>query len=394
MNNLALVVQQLLAVGFGSALVIWTITQALRSFVLPRSDRAFLTDITFRGMYRLLTLRFKPQTPFAVKDRLLAMHPPLALFMLPLVWLALITLGYTAIYWGLAPAIGWREALVLSGSSLMTLGFAFENNMPLIILGFSQAALGMMLIALLIGYLPTMYAAFSEREYMVNTLEIVAGSPPSGLEMVRRMHYTQQLYDYDRMMAYWREWQGWFAHIEEQHTTLAAMNFFRSPKPERHWVTAAGAVLDGAAIIASSVQLERSTSSGLVIRAGFLSLRTIADYFDIDYNPDPAPSDPISIKREEFEAVLDDLKSYGIPLNTDRDYCWDHFAGWRVNYDEVLLALAYITYAPYAPWSSDRAREWRPEDIPPTPRSILEGIRTPVSDLTPPPSATVEEQQA
>jgi hypothetical protein len=30
------------------------------------------------------------------------------------------------------------------------------------------------------------------------------------------------------------------------------------------------------------------------------------------------------------------------------------FAGWRANYDDVLVSLATLVGAPYAPWSSDR----------------------------------------
>jgi hypothetical protein len=40
----------------------------------------------------------------------------------------------------------------------------------------------------------------------------------------------------------------------------------------------------------------------------------------------------------------------------DRDQAWRDFAGWRVNYDTVLLALAALTLAPPAMWSSDRSR--------------------------------------
>jgi hypothetical protein len=38
---------------------------------------------------------------------------------------------------------------------------------------------------------------------------------------------------------------------------------------------------------------------------------------------------------------------------------WRDLAGWRVNYDTVLLALCSITMAPPAPWSSDRAPVFR-----------------------------------
>ena len=43
-------------------------------------------------------------------------------------------------------------------------------------------------------------------------------------------------------------------------------------------------------------------------------------------------------------------------LKSDRDECWRNFAGWRVNYDTPLVALAGLTDAPAVPWSSDRIR--------------------------------------
>lgn len=359
----------------GVALAIWTIDQALRSFVLPRSDRAVLTNTTFHVVYFIFSKRFKGNVPFARKDRILAMLSPVAMFLLPMVWLTLITLGYAAIYWALDPTLGVRSALILSGSSLLTLGFASQDSLPLILLGFTQAALGMMLVALLIGFLPTMYSAFSQREIMVTKLETYAGSPPEPAEMIRRFDYVQMLYKPDDMREFWLEWQDWFVQIEENHTTLAPMNFFRSPKPDRHWVTAAGAILDTAAIMAACVDVEHARQSGVAIRSGFLALRSIADYFEITYDPNPQPGDPISVTREEFEAALDKLKAFGIPIHPDRDECWDHFAGWRVNYDEVLVRLARITTAPYGYWSSDRAFAWRAEDIPATEESALARIR-------------------
>ena len=364
-------------IGFfvGAWLSLWTINQALRSFVLPRSDRAYLTIMTFRTVYTVMALRFKHNTAFERKDRILAMLSPISMIVLPVIWLSLITFGYTLMYWTLSYDLTLREAFVLSGSSLMTLGFAFEDNLFIIILAFTQAALSMMLIALLIGYLPTMYSAFSEREVMVTKLETYAGSPPTPSEMIRRLDFTGTLYDPEAMREFWVTWQDWFVSIEENHTTLAPMNFFRSPKPDRHWVTAAGAVLDTASIIASSVNIEQANSAGIAIRSGYLALRSIADYFLLQYDPDPNPEDPITIRRHEFDEVMDKLVAQGIPLHPSRDECWRHFQGWRVNYDEVLVRLAQITTAPYAPWSSDRALDWRDHEIPETGPSVLDFIR-------------------
>ena len=370
-----LIILRVVVFGAGAALALWTIDQALRSFVLPRSDRAILTNLTFRAVYLVFSKRFKGDVPFARKDRILAMLSPVAMFLLPMVWLTLITIGYAAMYWALDPTLDVQAALILSGSSLLTLGFAFQESLPIVLLGFTQAALGMMLVALLIGFLPTMYSAFSQRENLVTKLEAYAGSPPEPAEMIRRFDYVQMLNKPDDMRAFWLEWQDWFVQIEENHTTLAPMNFFRSPKPDRHWVTAAGAILDTAAIIAACVDVDRARQSGIVIRSGFLALRSIADYFAIAYDPNPQPGDPISVTREELEMVLDKLADYGIPIHPNRDECWDHFAGWRVNYDEVLIRLAWITTAPYGYWSSDRAFAWRPDDIPAPEESALSRIR-------------------
>jgi hypothetical protein len=77
--------------------------------------------------------------------------------------------------------------------------------------------------------------------------------------------------------------------------------------------------------------------------------------FAIRYDPDPAPDGPISIAREEWDEVVAEMEQIGVPIKTDREQAWRDFAGWRVNYDSVLVALADLTTAPDAPWSSDRA---------------------------------------
>jgi hypothetical protein len=97
----------------------------------------------------------------------------------------------------------------------------------------------------------------------------------------------------------------------------------------------------------------------LSIRAGYLCLRRIAGAYDIPYDPDPVPTDPISITRDEFDEVVDQLEAEGVPVKADRDQAWRDFAGWRVNYDTPLLALCGLVMAPYAPWSSDRSVNYR-----------------------------------
>ncbi len=120
-------------------------------------------------------------------------------------------------------------------------------------------------------------------------------------------------------------------------------------------MTASGAVLDAASLAISSIEWPRVPQTPLLIRAGYVALRRIGDSFGLPYDPDPAPTDPISVARAEYDAAYDRLAAAGLPMRSDRDQAWRDFAGWRVNYDRVLLGLAALTLAPPAPWSSDRS---------------------------------------
>jgi hypothetical protein len=153
----------------------------------------------------------------------------------------------------------------------------------------------------------------------------------------------------------WLDWERWFVFVEETHTSLAALTFFRSPQPDRSWLTAAGAVLDAAALANSTLDIPHDAQADLSIRAGYIMLRRVADFFGFEYNANPTPDDTISIMREEFDEAYDDLASAGVPVKADREAAWRAFAGWRVNYDTVLLMIAELVMAPYAPWSSDRS---------------------------------------
>jgi hypothetical protein len=174
--------------------------------------------------------------------------------------------------------------------------------------------------------------------------------------MIRRHHALERLEALDQM---WDGWEAWFADVEETHTSQPSLVFFRSPTHDRSWIISAGVVLDAASLRASTLDLPRNQQAELCIRAGYLCLRRIADFYGIAHDRDPRPDGPISIERSEFEAAYDELASDGVPVRPDREQCWRDFRGWRVNYDTVLLALAGLVAAPYAPWSSDRSPRYR-----------------------------------
>ena len=341
----------ILVFTLGLALVISTFFSALSTFVLPRSARSRLNRLVFQLLLKVFQIPLRFTTTFNQRDAIMAYYAPVGLMLLVPVWYILIALGYAAMYWGLGVP-GLQMDLRLSGSSLLTLGMAAPDDMFVNTLIFSEATLGLVLVALLIAYLPTMYSAFSRREQAVNLLEVRAGSPPSAVQMIMRFH---RIHGVERLNDYWSVWEAWFADIEESHTALSALVFFRSPRPQHSWVVAAGTVLDAAALTLSAVDIPTSASAQLSIRAGFLALRRITDYFEIPYPLDPKyPHDDISISRAEFDQALDTLADGGVRLKNDRDQAWLDFAGWRVNYDFVLLSLCHLTMAPSAPWTGDR----------------------------------------
>ncbi len=326
---------------------------ALRTVVVPRSQRTFIGAVVFRLTRRVFALLAGERRGYAARDRVMALYGPVGLVVLAGAWLALILTGYAGVFWAVGYGDGSvADAVWVSGSSLLTLGSAPLVGTGQRLTAFSEAVFGFGLVALLISYLPSMYGAFSRREQLVALLEVRAGSPPSAAEWLQRFHrigWTRDLGDE------WARWEAWFVDIDETHTTYPALVWFRSPQPDRSWVVAAGTVLDAASLWMSAVDHPPDPRAGLCVRAGYMALRRIADFFGIAHDPDPSPTDPISVSRAEFDEATARMEAAGIPLRADRDAAWRDFAGWRVNYDTVLLRLAEITLAPYAPWTSDRS---------------------------------------
>ena len=324
---------------------------AMRTFVLPRGAPVLFTFLIFRSVRVLLSTVARPSRSYEARDSVMALYAPLALLAFPAVALVVIFGAFTCFFAAAQPH-GWRDAFLTSGSSLFTLGFDRPSGLGAAFIAFTEAAIGLALLAVLIAYLPTIYGAFSRREVMVTQLSVRAGTPATSwgaLELAHRAGYL------DGLDPVWAEWMQWFSELSETHTSLGSLAFFRSPHPNRSWITAAGAVLDAAALRLAVVNIPFTPEPGLCIRSGFLALREIADFFGFDHDPDPAPDAPISVAHDEFIEVYERLAEAGLPIRADRERAWRDFAGWRVNYDRVLLALCSLVMAPYAPWSSDRS---------------------------------------
>jgi hypothetical protein len=350
LRDLFLLIAHSLIFMLGALSVISAVLSAVRNIILPRSAPDIFSRSVFLIVRQFFNLREKRLRTYEERDRAMELYAPLSLLALLSTWLLCILLGYMVMFWAVLHA-SLYQALKMSGSSLFTLGITSADTFPAILLTFTESMIGLLMIALLISYLPTIYTSFARRETAVTLLETHAGSPPSAIEMIERYYRIEGL---EQLGKLWKTWETWFVDVEESHTSLSALPFFRSPRPQRSWVTAAGTILDAASLMNAAIDSPHDPQADLCIRAGYLSLRYIALSLKISFDQNPEPTAPISVTRSEFDCAYDELASAGVPMKPDREQAWRDFSGWRVNYDSVLLALAELTVAPRALWISDR----------------------------------------
>ena len=336
-------VVEILVQIFGGMLVIGTLWSALLTVVVPRAERPRIT----RYHYKFIGLLSKtahrlfrdPETRNTFDSRL----APFGLITLSFVWALHITTGFALVYWGQGIR-GPVNAFVLSGSSLTTLGIRTADEPFTLVLVVIEALIGLGLVGLVISYLPTIYSAYLDREIAVARLEVRAGRPAHPVTFLHRSNRIGWLEEMDPV---WAEWEHWFLEIEETHSTHTSLSFFRSARYGRSWLQTAGVVLDAAALMQSTIDVDASPRAALCLRSGFVTLGNLADTFEVDRPADPQPGDEFSMQRTTFDQLCHEMHAVGIPLKPDLDQAWIDFSGWRVNYDASLMGLmAYLRIEP------------------------------------------------
>jgi hypothetical protein len=377
-NAPPVIVLQGVAVLVGVVVVAAVLSAAVRTVVVPRGEHVFLSTLVFGATRWCFQLFAKDAHTYERRDRVMSRFAPTALMLLPVAWALGLFAGFAPIYWGLG-IDSWRAAFLLSGSSLTTLGFHSEENLAEGLAAIAEALLGLGLVALLISFLPTIYSHFSRRETTVAKLFIRAENDKGYADPVTLLIRSHEIGGLGRLDEVWEEWDQWFVELSESHRSFPSLNFFRSPDPDRSWVTGAGLLLDLASLYLSVLEVERNPRAALAVRSGFLALRNLCEFYAMPFDPDPAPDGPISVTRDEFDHAYDKLATAGLPMQADRDAAWAAYRGWRVNYDVPLIHLADFTMAPYQPWVSDRSAGLRPR----TTRSILRRRREAHRDEVP-----------
>lgn len=338
-----------IALPLGIVVILSTVASVGRTLIVPRGLASRMSrnvDSAVRSLFLFFANRVDDYTR---KDRILVLHGPASVLVLLLIWLAAFLLGFGLVIWPISN-LTFADALRQSGSSLFTLGFASSEGVSNVIY-FVAAATGLIVVALLIAYLPALYASFNRRETLVTMLQSRAGSPAWGPEILARHTRVGLL---DNMPHFYSDWETWAADLAESHTNYPVLVNFRSPHPLRSWIIGLLAVMDSAALYHSLAPSRTPSEARLCLRMGFSSLREIAATLQIPFEADPYPDDPVELTFEEFLGGIHRLEETDFPMERTPEEAWVHFKGWRVNYESVAYSLANLVVAPPGPWSGPR----------------------------------------
>jgi len=339
-------------VGFalGLVLVVMTFFSVVATIVLPKGVRSPIAYAVWRATHQVFMAAADRIRGYEAKDRLLGLLGPVALLALLATWLLLAVLGYALL---LLPLTGDSvlTAFRLAGSSLFTLGIASSPRVGATVVTFFAAANGLVVVALEIGYLPTIYGSYNRRETLVNMLESRAGEPAWGAELLAR---EQLIGGLDALGSFYNDWERWAADLTESHVNYPWLLSFRSPYPLRSWVVSLLAVMDAAALQLALAPSTAPSAARHCLRTSFLGLRALAGVFGFRAPTDPRPDDGITLTYEEFGDAVDRLEAVGFPVERPREQAWLHFRGWRVNYEAAAYFLADQVVAVPAPWSGER----------------------------------------
>ena len=285
--------------GLGMVVILATWGSVLSVLVVPRRSRdrlSRLVNAITDGVFRVATSRVRG---YASRDRLLAGQAATLILLQLATWLVLFYLGF-ALVLQLFDAHGTAHAFAQAGSSLFTLGYTGPDTAELSVIDYLAAATGLIVVALQIGYLPTLYSAFNRRETEVTLLSSRAGTPAWGPEILARTRYGFTSADDGAVMdRFYLQWERWAADLSESHSNYPVLMRFRSPAKLASWLVALVAVLDSAALwLALSPDRAPTTEARLALRMGFSALRSLAATIGIPVEHDPDPDSDLQLSYD------------------------------------------------------------------------------------------------
>jgi hypothetical protein len=297
------------------------------------------------------------------QERYLGFFGPLSLLMLLSLWATGLIIGYAIVHWGLETKLNLQNEtglfatyLYISGETFFTLGYG--DIVPVLPLGRAiaiiEAANGFGLLAIVLGYLPVLYGAFSRREVNISLLDARAGSPSSAAEMLRRHGESGHLHDLNVVL---HEWEHWSAELLESHLSYPVLCYFRSQHDNQSWLSSMTTVLDTCALVMIGVEGTPTWQAKLTFAMARHAVVDIAQIFRT------APTSAHASSRlalGDLERIREILAKNGTHLRDD-DTAEQRLAELRLMYEPYVCALSEMLLMPLPPWilGSDAIDNWK-----------------------------------
>ncbi len=191
----------------------------------------------------------------------------------------------------------------------------------------TEASLGFGLLALVIGYFPVLYQAFSRREVNISMLDARAGTPPTAAEILRRHQEGQSLENLDQLL---RDWELWAADLMESHLSYPVLCFFRSQHDNQSWLAALNAVLDTCSLVMVGIDGIPKWQAQLTFK---MARHAVVDLSQI-FNASPVKHDGGRLPKEDLATLRLILSETGVALRNEDG-------------DETILEDLRAMYEPY-----------------------------------------------
>ncbi len=239
-----------------------------QTIILPRrpSGRLRITRFFFIATWGPWSAIAKHVRDKNFREEVYGIYGPLSLILLLVLWAALLMIGFALLFFAIgspfqdmtrAPATDFvqhfRSDLYVSGTTLFTLGLGdvLPHSVVARALIICEAGVGLGFVALVIGYLPVLYQAFSRREVPVALLDARAGSPPTAGELLRRHGFDG---GEEALVTLLTEWERWAAELLESHVSYPILCYYRSQHDNQSWLSALTAILDACSLLITSLQ--------------------------------------------------------------------------------------------------------------------------------------------
>jgi hypothetical protein len=347
---------------------------AFQTIILPRrpAGRLRITRLFFIVTWtpwRELAPRIKNMK---TREQVYSVYGPLSLLLLLLVWAVLLLVGFALFFFAMgspfADAAHLEESawlahfgsdLYVSGTTLFTLGLG--DVVPRIwaarALIICESGVGLGLVALVIGYVPVLYQAFSRREVSVALLDARAGSPPTSTELLRRHAFEGGEKALTVLLA---EWERWSAEILESHISYPILCYYRSQHDNQSWLSALVAILDSCALLISIMEGTSARQAQLTFAMARHALIDLGHVFHVEAQAKVAESRDDRLPAVEFARLCEVLGDIGMRMCGDTASA-SRLRTIRVLYEPHAIALSEYLRMSLPTWipEANAKDQWR-----------------------------------